>query len=107
MTTKPGEVYLVDLGIAGKVRPMIVLSREDSDPPRALAICAPITTSSRGSKYETAIGNPSFLKSESFVNVQGLQAIPHHELHRKLGNISEAYLSQIKDALGFALSLEV
>jgi mRNA interferase MazF len=72
MTTKPGEVYLVDLGIAGKVRPMIVLSREDSDPPRALAICAPITTSSSDSKYEVAISNPDFLKSESFVNVQGL-----------------------------------
>ena len=106
MTTKPGEVYLVDLGIAGKIRPMIVLSREDSDPRRALAICAPITTSSRDSKYEIAIGNSKFLKSESFVNVQGLQAISHHELHRKIGTISDAYLSQIKDALLFALDLE-
>jgi mRNA interferase MazF len=107
MTTKPGEVYLVDLGIAVKVRPMIVLSREDSDPPRALAICAPITTSSRDSKYEVAVSHPNFLKSDSFVNVQGLQAISHHELHRQLGNISEAYLSQIRDALVFASALEV
>jgi mRNA interferase MazF len=107
MKTKPGEVYLVDLGIAGRVRPMIVLSREDADPPRALAICAPITTSSRDSKYEIAIGNPNFLKSESFVNVQGLQAVSHHELHQKLGNVSKVYLSQIKDALVFALALEV
>jgi mRNA interferase MazF len=106
MTTKPGEVYLVDLGISGKVRPMIVLSREDSDPLRALAICAPVTTSSRGSKYEIAIGNPNFLKSESFVNVQGLQAVSHHELHQKIGNISENYLSQVKAALLFALDLK-
>ena len=106
MTTKPGEVYLVDLGIAGKVRPMIVLSREDSDPPRALAICAPVTTASRDSRYEIPIGKPIFLKSESFVNVQGLQAISHHELHRKLGNITDSYLSQIRDALVFALDLE-
>ncbi len=106
MTTKPGEVYLVNLGIAGKVRPMIVLSREDSAPPRALAICAPITTSSRESPYEIPIGKSNFLKLESFVNVQGLQAIPHHELQRKLGNVSDNNLSQIKDALLFALDLK-
>lgn len=106
MMTKPGEVYLVDLGIAGKVRPMMVLSREDSEPPRALAICAPITTSSRGSPYEVPIGAAKFLKSESFVNVQGLQAVSHHELHQKIGNISENYLSQVKAALLFALDLK-
>ncbi len=47
MTTKPGEVYKVDLGIAGKVRSMVVVSREDRDAPRALAVCAPITTAYR------------------------------------------------------------
>ena len=29
MTTKPGQVYKVDLGIKGKVRYMVVVSRED------------------------------------------------------------------------------
>ena len=106
MTTKPGEIYLVDLGIAAKVRPMIVLSREDSDAPRALAICAPVTTSTRESRYEIPIGKPGFLKADSFVNVQGLQAISYHELHRKLGTISDAYLSQIKDSLIYALDLD-
>lgn len=31
MTTKPGEVYRVDLGAEGKARMMLVGSREDSD----------------------------------------------------------------------------
>jgi len=106
MMTKPGEVYLVDLGIAGKVRPMIVLSREDSEPPRALALCAPITTSSRKSQYEVPIGKARFLKSESFVNVQGLQAVSHHELQQKIGSVSDNDLSQVKDALLFALDLK-
>jgi hypothetical protein len=42
--TKPGEVWLADLGIAEKTRPILVVSREDSDPPRALVIQVPLTT---------------------------------------------------------------
>ena len=44
----PGEIYLIDLGMVGKVRPAVVISREDPDAPRALAICAPLTTENRG-----------------------------------------------------------
>jgi hypothetical protein len=33
MRTKPGEVYRVDLGMGGKVRMMMVVSREDADAP--------------------------------------------------------------------------
>ena len=61
MTTKPGEVYRVDLGIGGKVRLMIVVSREDPEAPRALSICVPITTAYRGSPYEVELPAPVFL----------------------------------------------
>lgn len=44
-----GELYFVDLGVVGKVRPAVVVSREDPDGPRAIAICAPLTTQNRGS----------------------------------------------------------
>ena len=52
MTTKPGEVYRVDLGAGGKVRMMLVVSREDSNPPRALSLCVPITSAYRDSPYD-------------------------------------------------------
>jgi mRNA interferase MazF len=51
MTPKIGEVYLVDLGFAGKVRPVVV-SREDTDAPRALFVVVPLTSQSRESRYE-------------------------------------------------------
>ena len=69
MTTKPGEVYRVDLGIGGKVRLMVVVSREDPNAPRALTLCAPITTKYRGSPYEVDIGKPRFLHQRSYVNI--------------------------------------
>ena len=33
MNPRPGEVWLADLGLAAKSRPVIVVSRHDSDPP--------------------------------------------------------------------------
>ena len=105
MTTEPGQVYLVDLGMAAKTRPMLVVSRRDEDAPRALSICAPITTSTRGSRYEVSIGKPKFLHETSFVNVQGLQAIQHHELKRAIGRLPEDKMSEIRDVLFWMLEI--
>ena len=105
MTTKPGQVYKVDLGIKGKVRPMVVVSREDADAPRALALCVPITTSCRGSKYEVDIGKPRFLRENSFANVQGLQAVQHHELIGPVGVLPRNKMEAIQAAIRYALDL--
>lgn len=103
MTTEPGQVYLVDLGMAAKTCPMLVVSRRDEGAPRALSICAPITTSTRDSRYEVAIGKPKFLHEDSFVNVQGLQAIQHHELKRVIGKLSEDKMADVRNALFWML----
>lgn len=99
MTTEPGQVYLVDLGMTAKTRPMLVVSRRDDDAPRALAVCAPITTSTRDSEYEVSIGKPKFLRESSYVNVQGMQAIQHHELKRMVGRLPDADMQKVKSAL--------
>lgn len=44
MNLKPGDVWLVDLGLAAKTRPVVIVSRYDSNPPRALVIYIPVTT---------------------------------------------------------------
>ena len=105
MTTKPGEVYRVDLGMGGKVRLMLVVSREDADAPRALSLCVPITTSTRNSIYEVELHSRPFLRAKSFANVQGLQAIQHHELAGPIGVIYGEPLEQIRTALRHTLEL--
>jgi mRNA-degrading endonuclease toxin of MazEF toxin-antitoxin module len=47
MTPKVGEVYMLDLGYEGKVRPVVIMSREDAKAPRALALFVPLTKESR------------------------------------------------------------
>lgn len=105
MTIKPGQVYRVDLGIGGKARMMVVVSREDNDAPRALSLCVPITTAFRESPYEVELLPAAFLREKSYANVQGLQAIQHHELEGPIGKINPQVLQRIRGALKYAMEL--
>jgi mRNA interferase MazF len=105
MTTKPGEVYRVDLGIGGKVRMMLVVSREDPNPPRALCLCVPITSAYRDSPYEVELPSRPFLRMKSYANVQGLQAIQHHELLGPIGSFYGKTMDDVRAALQYALEI--
>ncbi|HEY9695260.1 MAG TPA: type II toxin-antitoxin system PemK/MazF family toxin [Oculatellaceae cyanobacterium] len=106
MNLKPGEVWLVDLGLAAKMRPVVIVSRYDPTPPRALVIYVPVTTQNRGSAYEVALPKVPFLHQDSVANVQGLGSIPAVRLERKLGELPDKVMFKIKQALVFALDLE-
>lgn len=69
MSPSPGEVWLADLGMAAKTRPVVVVSRRDEQAPRALAIYVPLTTQNRGSRYEVVIPRLRFLHQASVANV--------------------------------------
>ena len=106
MNPRPGEVWLADLGLAAKTRPVVIVSRFDTNPPRALVIYVPLTSEDRGSDYEVEIPTLSVLKLASVANVQGLASIPAVRLERKLGEVPADVFAQIKSALKFALALE-
>jgi mRNA interferase MazF len=103
MAAKPGEVWLADLGLAAKTRPVIILSRDDADAPRALVTYVPLTTQNRRSRYEIDVGNLRFLREASVANVQGIGSIPSVRLQRKIGVIPADILARIKEALRFVL----
>lgn len=105
MTPQPGEVWLADLGLAAKTRSVVVVSRSDSDPPRALVIYVPLTTQNRQSNYEIPIPRLPFLHEVSVANVQGIASIPTVRLERKPGIIPRPVMDQIRAALRFTLDL--
>ncbi len=106
MNPKPGEVWLADLGLAAKTRPVVVISRYDPNPPRALVIYVPLTTQFRNSQYEVMLTKVRFLDQESVANVQGIGSLPYVRLERKLGKLSDEVLSKIKKAISFAINSE-
>lgn len=70
-----GEVWLVDLGLAAKVRPALVLSVPAGESERALVTLVPHTTSLRNSCFEVLLP-VQFLRSGAF-DAQSLVTIPH------------------------------
>lgn len=107
MNPKPGDVWLADLGLAAKTRPVVIVSREDSQPPRALVIYVPLTTQNRNSPYEVQLPKLRFLEQISTANVQGIGSIPIVRLERKLGTLPNKIMAQIKQAIVYALDLSV
>jgi mRNA interferase MazF len=75
MNLNPGEVWLADLGISAKTRPVVIISRHDLDPPRALTIYVPLTTQYRDSLYEVVLPRLRFLDRDSIANIQGMGSI--------------------------------
>ena len=106
MSPQPGEVWLADLGLAAKTRPVVIVSRQDPNPPRALALYVPLTTQNRLSPYEVPLPRFRFLDRDSVANVQGFASIPPVRLERKLGRLPRGVMTKLKNALLFALDLE-
>jgi mRNA interferase MazF len=73
MNPQPGEIWLADLGLAAKTRPVIIVSRQDPDAPRSLVLYVPLTTQRRDSPYEVTLPRLPFLDRESVANVQGVR----------------------------------
>ena len=100
-----GEVWLVDLGLAAKVRPALVISVPAEEVDRALATIVPHTTSARGTRFEASVSVP-FLRAGVF-DAQNLVTIPHAKLIRMLGKLSAAQLSVVERATAIWLGLSL
>src|SRR5947209_7841856 len=101
--TQRGEVWLVDLGLAAKVRPCLVLSVPVAEQDRALVTVVAHTTSPRGSRFEVAI-TTRFLRPGVF-DAQNLVTIPRTKLLRKLGVLSPTQLAAVEAAVRTWLGL--
>ena len=105
MIPQHGEVWLADLGMAGKIRPVVVLLSRTVEAPRTLIIHVPITTQSRGSLLKVPLGHLSFLSGDSTANVQAIGALPRVRFERRLGTLPAEDLQRIKRALALACDL--
>lgn len=105
MNPYPGEIWLADLGLVAKTRPVLVISRYDPDPPLSLIIYIPLTTKYKESFYEVTLPKLNFLNQASYVNVQGIGSIEKIRLIRKLGKLPENVMTEIKNTITFVLDL--
>ncbi len=101
----PGEVWTVDLGLAAKERPVLILASPTPKDASALVVVVPLTSQFRGKRGEVDIGKPRWLPKHSAINVQGFASIDHNALQRKLGKLSIEQFNAVKDAIRDLLEL--
>ena len=98
-----GEVWLVDLGLAAKTRPALVLSVPPAEIDRALVSLVPHTTSLRGSRFETPFP-VSFLRPGGF-DAQNLVTVPPPRLLRLLGRLTPEQILKVESRVSRWLAL--
>lgn len=92
-----GSVWIVDLGMAAKVRPCLILSVPTDPQDRVLVTVVPHTTSIQGTRFEVHIP-ASFLKTGAF-DAQQVVTVAQARLIRPIGDLDPAELAQVEDAV--------
>jgi len=90
-------VWLVDLGMAAKIRPCVVVSARIGDADRALITLVPHTTSTRDTAFEAAV-KTLFLKPGAF-DAQGVVTVPAVRAVRLLGLLTADQMRVVENAL--------
>jgi mRNA interferase MazF len=94
---KAGEVWIIDFGMAAKVRPALLLTGEPAADELDLVTVLLHTTALRGNRWELSIPKP-FLKPGAF-HLQQVQTISAVKLERRLGALTAEEMDQVRNVL--------
>ena len=100
-----GELWRVDLGYLGKVRPVLVVSVPFLDNERTLCIVVPHTNSLRGTRFEISVPH-SVLPAGAF-DVQQTAAVQAIKFIQRLGTLNAEQMRVIERALAQVLGLKL
>jgi mRNA interferase MazF len=103
MPPRRGEVWIFDLGMTAKTRPVLVVSIAYGDVDRAIVTVVPHTTEIRQSPFEIPVKAP-FLQPGAFL-VQGVSTYPKAWAIRKLGVLQSNQLQVVTDGLAAWLGI--
>jgi mRNA interferase MazF len=92
-----GEVWMIDFGLAAKVRPALLLTGEPADNELDVVSVLLHTTSLRGNRWELSVPK-SFLKPGAF-HLQQIQTVSSAKRERRLGTLTETEMKHVMDAL--------
>ena len=98
-----GDVWVIDFGMAAKVRPSLLLTGHPADDELDVVTVLLHTTSLRGNQWELDIPKP-FLKPGAF-HLQQIQSVSTIKLERKLGVLTADEMNRVLDALAERLRL--
>ena len=98
-----GDIWLIDFGMAAKVRPALLPTGNPADDELDLVTVLLHTTALRGNRWELSISKP-FLRFGAF-HLQQLQTVSSVRLERKLGAPTKEEMVRVSEALSARLDL--
>lgn len=101
---RPGEIWIVDLGMAAKVRPCLVLTSQPRGDDLEVFTVIAHTTACRGNRWEVPVPKP-FLDDEGAFDVQRIATVASVKLERKLGELTQIEMDNVLDRLADRLGL--
>ena len=97
-----GEVWRFRFKSPGKLRPVVVLSRDDVIGLLHTVMVAPITSTVRGAPSEVLVGVGEGLKHESAVNLDHVQTVERARLVGYVGSLGPDKMREVCRALAIA-----
>ena len=94
---------MIDLGLAAKVRPCLLLTDYPADHELALITVLAHTRSLRGNPWEHAV--PKAFLNEGAFHLQQINSVPIAKLERKLGELNATEMGVIDQLLRDRLAL--
>jgi mRNA interferase MazF len=101
-----GELWVVDLGYLGKIRPVLVVGVPFRENERTLCIVVPHTTSVIGTRFEVALTH-STLDPKGAFDVQQTAAVQATKFVRHLGRLNPEQMRQVETVLAQILGLKL
>ena len=102
-----GEIWNVEFKKPDKIRPVLILTRQEMIPYLHTVTVGPVTRTIRGVPSEVVVGTEEGLKEPSVINLHHLITIPKSELRRFVGTLSSTKMFQVRKAMLFALGFDV
>jgi mRNA interferase MazF len=92
-----GEIWLVDLGLAQKTRPVVILSVQPEGEERVVITYVARTTSIRGTRFEISHEAPGF--KPGVFDAQSIGTIPTARLMKRIGAVREDTMAAIQETV--------
>jgi len=101
-----GEVWRYRFTSPDKVRPVLVLTRQEVIGLLHTVMVAPITSTIRGAPGEVSVGVSEGLKHESAVNLDHVQTVERARLIGYVGHLTPEKMRQVCRALAVAVGCD-
>ena len=97
-----GEIWMYEFRRPDKIRPVVVLTRDEAIDAMHTVLVAPITSTIRGLRSEVKVGSNEGLKRDSVANLDHVSSVERAKLTRFIGTLAGDKLRAVCRALRFA-----